>query len=715
MHGLTTVKATIKLIIKTHCKPCLKTSRKAGVQTVYSVSHRASHQASCRVSHRASDQTSPQAGNGVGNGAVAQLAIEIMTLSHRSPKFSLPLWAVWRAVLMLAPIAPLLFTATVTAQAVTEPTRADQGMVVSAHPLASDAGLAILQKGGNAIDAAVATTLAISVVEPFSAGIGGGGFLLYHQASQDTIRALDFRERAPIAATATMYLDANGEPTRDPVSGERLYDSVNGHRAAAVPGTIAGLYEAHQQYGQLPWAEVVQPAIDLARSGFPVSERLVQVIAWRSSTLLNNPAARSIFLQPDDRPYGVGDRLIQADLAATLERIAQNPQDFYTGETAAAIVTDMAANGGLITAADLATYQPIWREPICGTFRVYQVCSMPPPASGGVHLLQILNLIGETDLAGLPRGQALHYLVEAMKIAYADRAEYLGDPDFVDVPTAQLISPMYAAARRSEIRLDRARPAAEIPPGDPQLFQRLRAESNDTSHLSVVDADRNAVSLTFTINGGFGAGVVAAGTGIVLNNEMDDFSIAPGVPNLYGLVGGAANAIAPRKTPLSSMTPTIVTDARSGDLRLVVGAPGGSTIITTVLQIILNTLVFEMNVSEAIAAPRLHHQWQPDTLRLEANFDPSLAAELAAIGHPITQRGQWGNGNVIQVIPDPLTNPLMTGQVNQTGHTTLEPSNPRSRQRLAGRSTRRSTGQSMGQSTLEGAADPRGEGAARGY
>lgn len=600
------------------------------------------------------------------------------------------------------------------------PLQAETGMVVSAHPLASDAGVHILRAGGNAIDAAIATALAIAVVEPYSAGLGGGGFLLIYDAETREIQSLDFRERAPIAATADMYLDANGEPTNA---------SRNGHRAVAVPGTVAGLHAAHQRYGQLSWSEVVQPAIGLAEAGFEVSERFVQSLGWRAAVLSKNPAARAVFglgSEPESAPesvpesipestYAIGDRFRQPDLAATLRRLADDPEDFYHGQTATAIVADMAANGGLITQADLDHYVPIWRDPICGWFQPHrtnpdsrseitpgsvpgnapgstpeidpeidpqtvQVCAMAPPSSGGVHLLQMLELLEPLELGYQSPIQQQHLLIEAMKIAYADRAQYLGDPDFVTVPIAALTSPTYLDQRRVEITPDRARSAEEIQAADPALLDRLTTESQDTSHLSVVDGDRNAASLTFTINGGFGAGVVAAGTGIVLNNEMDDFSIAPGVPNLYGLVGGEANAIAARKTPLSSMTPTIVTDI-DANLQLVVGAPGGSTIITTVLQILLHSLVYDRDIASAIAAPRVHHQWQPDLLRLEADSNPAIANALQNLGHALVIGGYWGNANAIEVIPFD-----------------------------------RDQDHSQGQSSyLEGAADPRGEGQARGF
>ncbi len=538
-----------------------------------------------------------------------------------------------------------------------------QGMVVSAHPLASAAGLQMLQAGGNAVDAAVATTFAISVAEPYSAGIGGGGFLLLRSGQTGAIKALDFRERAPLAATRNMYLNAQGKV--------RPKLSTDGYLAVGVPGTVAGLYEVHCQYGKLSWKTVMQPAIALADQGFLVSPRMAGAIA-RQKTLQQNPAARRIFTH-NGKPLQIGETLIQKDLAKTLQAIAQDPQSFYQGWIAQTIAQDMKANGGLLTLQDLQRYRPIWREPVCGSFRMARVCSMPPPSSGGVHLLQMLNMIGDTDLKGWGwhSPDALHLLIETMRIAYADRAKYLGDPDFVKVPVAALISPAYAQQRRQEIDMQKARPSSQVRSADPALLQRLNRskESGDTSHLSVVDKLGNAVSLTFTVNLSFGAGVVAAGTGIVLNNEMDDFAAAPDVPNAFGLVGGDANAIAPGKTPLSSMTPTIVTE--NGQLRLVTGSPGGSTIITTVLQIVLNVLVYQMDAQRAVAAPRLHHQWLPDQVMVETfGFDPLTLAELQRRGHRIQERSGWGNANAIV---------------------------------------------GTSEDTLEGAADPRGEGAAYGF
>lgn len=522
--------------------------------------------------------------------------------------------------------------------------RSKQGMAVSAHLLASEAGLAVLKQGGNAVDAAAATALAISVVEPFSAGIGGGGFLLLRRAETGTVQALDFRERAPKRATRDMYLDKQGKV--------RARASLDGHLAAGIPGTVAGLYTVHREYGKLPWATVVAPAIALAENGFPVSSRFTKAVKGRQDTIQKNPAARQVFTKGGIL-YQPGELLVQRDLALTLRKISQNPQSFYTGDIARAIASDMAKNGGLITLEDLKNYTPIWRNPVCGNFRTYEICAMSPPSSGGVHLLQILNILGDTDLKKLgPKNpDTLHLMAESMRIAYADRSEYLGDPDFVSVPVKALTSKNYAKLRRSQIQMSKAKPSIEVKAVNTQTLNRFVYESPETTHLTVVDKERNVVSLTFTVNGGFGAGAVAAGTGILLNNEMDDFAAAPGVPNLFGLVGGEANSIAPGKTPLSSMTPIIVTE--NGKFRLAAGAPGGSTIITTVLQIVLNVLVYDMNVGEAVSAPRVHHQWLPDRLMVEkGGFDAATLSELRRRGHVIREGEGWGNANAIVLTSD---------------------------------------------------------------
>jgi gamma-glutamyltranspeptidase/glutathione hydrolase len=527
-------------------------------------------------------------------------------------------------------------------QATLQQQRSKQGMAVSAHPLASAAGLALLQQGGNAVDAAAATALAISVVEPFSAGIGGGGFLLLRRAETGTVQALDFRERAPKRAARDMYLDKQGKV--------RQRASLDGHLAAGIPGTVAGLYTVHREYGKLPWAAVVAPAIALAEKGFPVSSRFTAATGRRQDAIEKNRAAREVFTRGGIL-YQPGELLVQRDLARTLRQIAKNPQSFYTGDIARAIAADMAKNGGIITLEDLKNYTPIWRNPVCGKFRTYEICAMSPPSSGGVHLLQILNILGDTDLKRLGRQSpdTLHLLAESMRIAYADRAEYLGDPDFVNVPIEALTSINYAKLRRSQIQMSKATPSSKAV--DAETLSSFVWESPETTHLTVVDKERNVVSLTFTVNGRFGAGAVVAGTGILLNNEMDDFAAAPGVPNLFGLVGGAANSIAPGKTPLSSMTPVIVTE--NGKFRLAAGAPGGSTIITTVLQIVLNVLVYDMNVGDAVSAPRVHHQWQPDRLMVErGGFEAGTLSELRRRGHQIVEGDGWGNANAIVLTAD---------------------------------------------------------------
>ncbi len=592
----------------------------------------------------------------------------------------------------------ILISSQVVSATITVPLRTKKGMVVSANPLASAAGLEMLRQGGNAVDAAVATTFAISVVEPFSAGIGGGGFLLLHDSKTKEIKALDFRERAPLKATKNMYLDTQGKV--------RPGASINGYLAVGTPGTVAGMYEIHSRYGKLPWQEVVKPAIRLAKDGFILSNqpswRSLQAYEKRKPVLMSNPAAKAIFIK-DGELYQPGEKLVQSDLAKTFAEIARNPNSFYTGTIAQAIANDMAKNGGLITLEDLKSYEPIWRNPVCGDFRKAKVCSMPPPSSGGIHLLQMLNIIGNTDLKSLGwhHPDTLHLMTETMRIAYADRSQWLGDPDFVKVPLQALISPRYAKLRRGQISMFRAKPSVEVKPADartlgwytktsglnPQIlpyrsfdsktrlitnspgFYTPHHESTETSHLTVVDAQRNAVSLTFTINTGFGAGVVAAGTGVLLNNEMDDFAAAPGVPNFFGLVGNEANSIAPRKTPLSSMTPTIVTE--NGNLRLALGAPGGSTIITQVLQVILNVLEYDMDAGAAVSVPRIHHQWLPDELRIEPfALDSLTLIDLHRRGHKIKETKPWGNINAIVIQSD---------------------------------------------GTLEGAADPRGEGVPRGW
>ncbi len=518
------------------------------------------------------------------------------------------------------------------------PARARNGMVASAHPAATAAGVEAMRRGGNAVDAAVATALVAGVVEPYSAGIGGGGFMLVRDGRSGAIAVIDYRETAPAAASRDMYLDAAGEVIASA--------SDVGHRAVAVPGTVAGLHEAHRRFGRLKWKAVVAPAIRAAEKGFAVDEKYRALATQELARLRSNPEAARIFLAPAGGVPELGAVIRQPDLARTLRRIAaKGPTGFQEGPVAAAIAADMARSGGLVTLADLQNYRPRTTTPITSSFREYEIVTMPPPSSGGVHLAQMLNVIEHDPIQewGWNSSRTIHLLAETMRRAYADRAEFLGDPAFVRVPVAGLTSDAYAQSLRRGIDAARASSSSTIRHGDPLPF-----ESDHTTHLCTIDRDGYAVSLTQTINYTFGSGVVAPGTGVLLNNEMDDFSAKPGVPNLYGLVGGEANAIAPGKIPLSSMTPTIV--LRDGRPVLVVGSPGGARIITTVLNVVLNNLVFGMDPQEAVDAPRIHHQWLPDELRVEPRgISADTRAALEALGHRVSEQPEFGNAMAIGV------------------------------------------------------------------
>jgi gamma-glutamyltranspeptidase / glutathione hydrolase len=507
----------------------------------------------------------------------------------------------------------------------TVPMRAAHGMVVSTDGYASDAGVGILRAGGNAVDAAVATALALAVVNPEAGNIGGGGFLLLRLAD-GRAAALDFREKAPSGATRDMYLDADGRLTNA---------SVEGHRAVGVPGSVAGLWEAHRKYGQLPWADVVAPAIRLAE-GLVIRERLALSLAMIGTKLNDFPATARIFL-PAGKVLGVGDTLVQRDLAETLRRIQRDGRGgFYAGRTADLIAAEMRRGGGLITKEDLAAYQPAWREPIRFTYRGDTVLAMPPSSSGGVTLALVAGILEGYDLGKLPwhSPRHLHLLTEAFRRAYADRNAVLGDPDFVAMPLAQLAAPAYAAERRATIALDRATPSGDVRPG-----VSAPVEQPHTTHFSVVDSAGNAVAVTTTINSFYGIRAVVAGAGFLLNNEMDDFSAKPGSANQFGLVQGAANAVAPGKRPLSAMAPTIVV-SREGRLRLVLGTPGGSTIITNVFQNLSNVLDFGMGVKQAVGAPRIHHQHLPDEIGYEpGSLTAATITALQAMGHVAKVRG----------------------------------------------------------------------------
>ena len=503
------------------------------------------------------------------------------------------------------------------------PVEASGGMVVSREAEATRVGVAVLETGGNAVDAAVATAFALAVTLPQAGNLGGGGFALVHDVQNGSNHALDFREMAPSGAHRNLFLGSDGE-----VDQTRARYS---HRSVGVPGSVAGYLEALERWGTLSRSEVMAPAIKLAEEGVPVSRTLHRNLASRIERLTKWPATRAIIARPDGSALQPGDLLRQTDLAESLRLIAAQGADaFYRGPIGEKLAADMQRHDGLVGMADLEAYRTVLRKPVTGNYRGLDVLSMPPPSSGGAHLVQMLNILEGWDLADLGAGSAaiLHWVAEAMRRAYADRATHLGDPDFWDVPLDWLTSKAYGDELRGGIDLYRASRSADIRPGTP-----APVESRDTTHLSVMDANGNAVSMTTTLNFGFGTGIVVDGTGIFLNNEMDDFSAKPGTPNAYGLVGGEANAIEPAKRPLSSMTPTLLmVDGRAiGAL----GSPGGSRIITTVLQVILNVIDHGMNLAEATAAPRIHHQWLPDVLQVEAGISPDTVDLLRAIGHKV--------------------------------------------------------------------------------
>lgn len=515
---------------------------------------------------------------------------------------------------------------------ITHPVIGTQGMVSSQEALATQAGLTVLEKGGNAIDAAVTVGFALAVTLPRAGNLGGGGFMMIHDAQTEKTIALDYREKAPQAATRDMFLDDDENPDPD--------KSQFSHLAVGVPGTVAGLALALEQHGTISLAAALQPAIALAKDGFPVSQDLHETLVSGRDRLTKYPATQAIFYHEDGRPYDVGEILKQPDLAKSLQQIAQDGiAAFYKGDIAAAIAQEMADNDGLITKADLAAYRPVIREPVYGTYRGYDIYSMPPPSSGGVHLVQILNLLEPHPLKSLGHNTAdtIHLMVESMKLAYADRSEFLGDPDFVDVPVAQLTSKAYANKLQEQIDPEYATPSSEITPGNPYLPY----ESNETTHFSVSDRFGNAVSNTYTLNFSYGSGITVPGTGILLNNEMDDFTAKPGEPNAYGLVGGELNAVEPEKRMLSSMTPTIV--LKEGKVFLVTGSPGGSRIITTVLQVVLNVIDHDFNIAEATAADRVHHQWWPDEVRVEKVFNGDTRRLLEQRGHTMSPQDSMGS------------------------------------------------------------------------
>lgn len=519
------------------------------------------------------------------------------------------------------------------------PVRATQGMVASVDAMATQVGVDILKQGGNAVDAAVAVGYALAVTHPQAGNLGGGGFMLLRTKDGATT-AIDFREMAPAGATRDMFLDEQGNPDSK--------KSLTSPLASGTPGTVAGLSLALEKYGSLPLNSVVRPAIKLAQEGFIVNDALADNLkTYGSEVLPHHENSKAIFWK-DGEPLKKGDKLVQQDLANSLTMIAENgPDAFYKGEIARQIAQQMQQNGGLITTDDLAAYQAVERTPVSGEYRGYQIFSMPPPSSGGIHIVQILNILENFDMKkyGFGSADAIQIMAEAEKYAYADRSEYLGDPDFVNVPWQALTSKAYAKSIAGQIDINKAKPSSEIRPGKLAPY-----ESDQTTHFSVVDKDGNAVAVTYTLNTTFGTGIVAGNTGILLNNQMDDFSAKPGVPNVYGLVGGEANAVGPKKRPLSSMSPTIV--VKDGKTWLVTGSPGGSRIITTVLQMVVNTIDFGMNVAEATNAPRFHHQWLPDELRVEKGFSPDTLKLLEQKGQKVALKEAMGSTQSIMVGPD---------------------------------------------------------------
>jgi gamma-glutamyltranspeptidase/glutathione hydrolase len=505
-------------------------------------------------------------------------------------------------------------------------------MVVAQEPLAADVGLKVLKSGGNAIDAAIAVGFALAVTYPYAGNIGGGGFMLVRLANGKNA-FLDFREAAPGKASRDMYLGPDGNPTKD---------SIVGWKASGVPGTVSGLYLAHKKFGSKPWADLVSPAISLAADGLVVSKTLEGSLRDSAKYLSGDPESTRIFLH-DNHPYSDGDLFKQPELAATLTRIQKRGESgFYEGETAELLAAAMAAHGGLITAADLKSYKTQERTPLEGDYKNFHIVTSPPPSAGGVGILQMMDILAGTNYQsdGPDSPKAVHFEAEAMRRYYADRSEYLGDPDFYNVPIKSLLDPKYIAWRRSSIDPQHATPSDAIAPGLPHAAEarlRVRHESEETTHYNVVDEQGNAVAVTYTLNNGYGSAVTAPKLGFLLNDEMDDFSAKPGVPNMFGVIGGDANAIEPGKRPLSSMTPTII--LRDGKLFMVVGAPGGSRITTGVLQVILDVLDFHMNPQAAVDLPRFHEQWKPDVLYLQNGFSTASYAALRQMGYEIKPVG----------------------------------------------------------------------------
>lgn len=519
------------------------------------------------------------------------------------------------------------------------------GMVVSAHPKASEVGIEILKKGGNAMDAAVAVQFALSVTLPIAGNIGGGGFLVYRSADGQ-YDALDYRETAPEKAYSEMYLDSEGNP----VKGLSLY----GRLASGVPGTVAGMAEAHSRYGKLSWSEVVRPAVSLAENGFRITAAQADEFNSNYDKFVKWNPEGTAFTQKKN--WKEGDLLVQKELAETLKRIQKEGRlGFYEGLTAKYIVDEMKKGNGIISYEDLKNYKAVWRKPVTGTYKGYKIISMPPPSSGGIALISLFNSVEDYPLSdwGFQQDSTVRVMVEAERRVYADRSAYLGDPDFFKVPVKELISKENSVLRMSSFSFDRATPSTEVRPSEFAV-----AEKFETTHYNVVDKDGNSVSVTTTLNGAFGSFVAVEHAGFLLNNEMDDFSVKPGAPNMYGLTGGEANSIQPGKRMLSSMTPTIV--EKDGRLFMVIGTPGGSTIITSVFQSILNVIEFGQDIEQAVASPRFHHQWLPDEVFVEKGAIPAeIRKRLSESGYIFVGRspwgwtdGTWGRVDAILVNPD---------------------------------------------------------------
>lgn len=545
-------------------------------------------------------------------------------------------------------LAALLATALLTLGRATEPVRARHGMVVSYDLIASEVGANVLRSGGNAVDAAVAVGFALAVTYPAAGNLGGGGFMLIRKAD-GMATFLDFREKAPASASRDMYLATkHSGAIRSDYQGQQmqinLSESLVGWRASGVPGTVRGLEMASKKYGRKPWRDLVMPAVNLAKNGFAVNYNLATSLRNSNALLGRFPESKRIFLR-DEQFYEAGDTFRQPELAAVLERVAeQGSRGFYEGETASLIASGMQQNGGEITLDDLKNYDAVERVPLRTEYKGYTIITAPPPSSGGVGIIEMLGMLEGSgyEKGGFNAASTWHYLAEVMRRSYADRSEYLADPDFYHVPLARLTDKGYLRAKRSTIDPTRASRSEDIRPGKAPGY-----ESMQTTHFSVVDSEGNAVSMTYTLNGSYGSGVTVPGAGFLLNNEMDDFATRPGEPNMFGLVQGEANKVEPGKRPLSSMTPTIV--EKDGKVAMVAGSPGGGRIINAVLQALLNVIDFGMNAQEAVDAPRIHHQWMPDKLNVQPGVSPDTIALLRRMGHDVVESGSLGQLQVIVV------------------------------------------------------------------